>query len=62
MSRFLLSTHYLIIVPILVLALAASLFFLLGGIGLVRLLIEVLSNAVGLTDTGVETGHSMFFF
>ena len=62
MARFLLSTRYLIIVPILGLALAASLFFLVGGIGLIRLLIEVLSNIVGLIDTGVETGGGIIIF
>ncbi len=44
MSRVLAATRYLILVPILGLLLAAALFFVLGGIGLVRQLIEVVAG------------------
>jgi uncharacterized membrane protein YqhA len=60
MSRVLSATRYLIILPILGLLFAAGLFFVLGGIGLVRQLIEVLvgflggvTHASGEVDKGV---------
>jgi uncharacterized membrane protein YqhA len=60
MSRILSATRYLITVPILGLLFAASLFFILGGIGLVRQLIElfigffsVVAPVSGETDQGV---------
>ena len=40
MSRILTSTRYLVIVPILGLALAAAAFFVFGGYGLIRLIFE----------------------
>jgi uncharacterized membrane protein YqhA len=42
MTRILSGTRYLIIIPILGLALAASFFFLFGGLGLITALVEVL--------------------
>ena len=42
MQRILGGTRYLVIVPILGLVIAASFFFVFGGIGLIRLLIELL--------------------
>lgn len=62
MTRFLLKTRYLIIVPILGLALAASLFFIIGGIGLVRLLFEYLSTTLGITQPSAEAGQSVVIF
>ena len=46
MSGVLTSTRYLILVPILGLVLAASTFFVFGGIGLIRLLIHLIVAAV----------------
>lgn len=62
MTGFLLKTRYLIIVPILGLALAASLFFILGGFGLIRLMIEVLSNVLGFTEPTAEAGGNVVIF
>ena len=45
MQRFLIGTRYLILLPILGLALAAATFFIFGGIGLIRLLIELIGGA-----------------
>lgn len=41
LSRLLLRIRYLILVPILGLALAAAAFFVFGGIGLLKLLYEI---------------------
>ena len=46
MTRLLNGTRYLIIIPIIGLALAAAAFFVFGGIGLISLLIEVLLNGI----------------
>jgi uncharacterized membrane protein YqhA len=48
MNRFFVATRYLIIVPIIGLGLAAAVFFLFGGIGLIRLLIEAMGQYFGL--------------
>ena len=40
MSRFFAFTRYLIIIPIIGLGLAAAVFFVFGGIGLIELMIE----------------------
>lgn len=48
MSRFLTGTRYLVIIPILGLAIAAAFFFIFGGIGLIRLLIDLLSSLLDL--------------
>jgi hypothetical protein len=42
MSRFLIGTRYLIPIPILGLAIVRACFFIFGGIGLMRLLIELI--------------------
>lgn len=62
MQRFLGGTRYLVILPILGLAVAASFFFVLGGIGLFKMLIELLVGIIGdigsqtaSTDTGLVT-------
>ena len=52
MTRLLNGTRYLIIIPIIGLALAAAAFFVFGGIGLISLLIEVLLH--GLESRGQE--------
>ena len=53
MQRFLGGTRYLVIVPVIGLVIAASFFFIFGGIGLIRLLIGLLIAALG----GVEHGE-----
>jgi uncharacterized membrane protein YqhA len=63
MSRVLAGTRYLILVPILGLLLAAALFFVLGGIGLIGQLIEVLVGFLGglaHTGGGVDKGIVIF--
>jgi uncharacterized membrane protein YqhA len=56
MPRFLSGTRYLVILPILGLAVAASFFFVLGGIGLFKMLFELLVSIVG--DIGNETANT----
>jgi len=63
MSRVLSATRYLIVVPIVGLLLAAGLFFVLGGIGLIRQLIEVLGAYLGglaHAGDGVDKGVVIF--
>ncbi len=63
MSRVLSATRYLIVVPILGLLLAAALFFVLGGIGLVRQLVEVLAGFLGsVTHSGGEVDKGVVIF
>jgi uncharacterized membrane protein YqhA len=62
MTHVLLRTRYFILIPILGLAVAAAFFFIFGGIGLIRLLVELLLAAFGLAHGAVETSeHSIFF-
>ena len=42
MTKFLIGTRYLILLAILGLAIAAASFFIFGGIGLIRLLLELI--------------------
>lgn len=56
MPRFLSGTRYLIIVPILGLAIAASFFFVLGGIGMLKMLLELLVSIAG--SIGSETADT----
>lgn len=46
MQRFIAKTRYLIVFPILGLALAASFFFIFGGIGLIRLLVNLIISII----------------
>jgi uncharacterized membrane protein YqhA len=63
MARALVATRYLIIVPILGLLFASALFFVLGGIGLVRQLIEVLTAFLGgMVHTGGEVEKGVVIF
>ena len=63
MSRVLSATRYLIVLPILGLLFAAGLFFVLGGIGLVRQLFEVLTSYLsGVTHTGGEVDKGVVIF
>lgn len=63
MSRILASTRYLIVVPILGLIVAASLFFVIGGIGLITQLLELLIAALGgLAHGGSEVDKGIVIF
>jgi uncharacterized membrane protein YqhA len=48
MNRFFVATRYLIIIPIIGLGLASAAFFVFGGIGLIRVLIEAMGENLGL--------------
>ena len=50
MSRFFAVTRYLIIIPLIGLGIAAAVFFVFGGIGLIELLIEGVRVALGLIE------------
>lgn len=50
MSRILSGTRYLIMIPVLGLAVAASVFFIFGGFGLIGLLIKIVQAVI--TSTG----------
>lgn len=62
MTRFLLGTRYLILVPILGLAIAATFFFIFGGISLISLLVELLLDAFGFAKEAVEPGEGVIIF
>jgi uncharacterized membrane protein YqhA len=63
MSRLITGTRYLIIVPILGLAVAAAVFFIFGGYGLIRLLFEIVLNILGYVSTaGEEIGPGLIIF
>jgi uncharacterized membrane protein YqhA len=62
-SKTLAFTRYLIIVPVLGLIFAASLFFVLGGIGLIGQLIELVLAASGsLAHSGVDVERDSVIF
>jgi uncharacterized membrane protein YqhA len=50
MNRFFVATRYLIIIPIIGLGLAAAVFFVFGGFGLIRLLVEALLEFAGIVE------------
>ena len=50
MTRFFAVTRYLIIISIIGLGIAAAVFFLFGGIGLIELFIETTRVALGLIE------------
>jgi uncharacterized membrane protein YqhA len=61
MTRFLLGTRYLILIPIIGLAIAASVFFVIGGFSLIKLRVELLLDALGVVhDTGIGQGVIIF--
>ena len=62
MSRFLTGTRYLILIPIIGLAIAAAVFFILGGIGLIRLLFEVVSEALGISHQAAGESQGVIIF
>ena len=62
MSRFLIGTRYLILIPILGLALAAAGFFIFGGIGLLRLLMELILNTSERSHEAINAGQGVIIF
>jgi uncharacterized membrane protein YqhA len=50
MARLFLATRYLILIPIIGLGLAAAVFFIFGGYGLLRLIVETTLEALGLVQ------------
>lgn len=62
MSRFLIGTRYLILIPILGLALAAAGFFVFGGIGLLRLLMELILNTSESSHEAMNGGQGGIIF
>lgn len=62
MTKFLIGTRYLILLPILGLAIAAASFFIFGGIGLIRLLLELIFNAGGSAHQTVEATQGVIIF
>ncbi len=63
MSRILSGTRYLIVIPVIGLAIAASVFFVFGGIGLIRLLIELTITAItSLTQETHSTDRGLVIF
>jgi len=62
MSKFLAGTRYLILIPILGLAIAAATFFILGGIGLIHLLIDVIATSLkGQQAATIHEAGSIIF-
>lgn len=62
MSRFLIGTRYLILLPILGLALAAAAFFIFGGMGLMRLLFELIFHTAGTANQAVNSSQGVIIF
>jgi len=50
MSRFFVATRYLIIIPVIGLGLASAAFFVFGGISLIRVIIEVIAEVLGIIE------------
>jgi uncharacterized membrane protein YqhA len=62
MTRFLLNTRYLILIPIVGLAIAAAFFFVFGGIGLGRLLFDFALSALGQSHAPAAEGENLIIF
>lgn len=63
MSRILSGTRFLVVIPVIGLAIAASVFFVFGGIGLIRLLIELTIAAISnLTQETHATDRGLVIF
>ncbi len=58
MSRLLTWTRFVVLIPVLGLALAAVCFFVLGGFGLIRLLTSVILTVLGLGTAEGELDHA----
>ncbi len=50
MSRFFVTTRYLIIIPVIGLGLASAAFFVFGGISLIRVIIEAVAELFGIIE------------
>ena len=63
MSRILSGTRYLIVLPVVGLAIAASVFFVFGGIGLIRLLSDLSISAISnLSRESVDVERGLIIF
>lgn len=63
MSRILTGTRYLIVVPILGLAVAAAVFFIFGGYGLIKLLVELVLSLFGVaTESMANLEQGLFIY
>ena len=63
MSRILSGTRYLIVLPVVGLAIAASVFFVFGGIGLIRLVVELSIGAIrNITHETTEVDRGLVIF
>lgn len=62
MSRFLTATRYLIILPILGLAIAAAFFFIFGGVALISLLIRLALSLLGPAPEAAEMEQGLIIF
>ena len=62
MSRFLIGTRYLILIPILGLAVAAACFFIFGGIGLFQLIVGLIFHTSEATSHIVQSGQGIIIF
>jgi uncharacterized membrane protein YqhA len=63
MSRILGGTRYLVVIPVIGLAIAAAVFFVFGGIGLIKLLIELTIEAISnLTQQTHGTDRGLVIF
>ncbi len=59
MTRLVGATRYLIIIPIIGLALASAVFFVFGGFGLIRLLVESILGTLGLAAVDARSAESI---
>jgi uncharacterized membrane protein YqhA len=62
MSRILLGTRFLILLPIFGLAVSAILFFVFGGIGLIRFLVTFVIEALHTVGQGGQLDKGMFIY
>ena len=62
MATLLLKSRYLILIPILGLALAAATFFVAGGIGLIKLLYESILGALNPAHRAADMNQGKFIY
>lgn len=62
MARIVAITRYIVLVPVIGLASAAAIFYLLGGIGLIGLLVELVAGAVGLAEEATPVTSELVVF
>ena len=63
MSRILSGTRYLVVIPVIGLAIAAAVFFVFGGIGLIKLLIEIVIALITKAEqVAVDNEQSQVIF